>query len=109
MQVSRKAGTPLELDIPCSLAPFLLIGDEWVRITRTSEGFSFHRGVLGCKPEAHEANTPISVHVMIPEGSTGVTEMYAHLLVSMLDDSAAVAKVSPLCDLQRALLSACTR
>lgn len=85
-----------DLQVMMLVAPFMQIGDEWVRLAKGGGGggesgggaIKFVRGVLGSKPEPHDSGSQVRVYCMVPEGSTGVTEMMGLLMARLCDDEA---------------------
>lgn len=53
--------------------PLFLFGEEWVRVIAGPTSFKLERGLLGSKASTHPAGTKMVPHVMLPDGSTGVT------------------------------------
>jgi hypothetical protein len=67
---------------------FCKVDSEWVRVYAEGEAEAGQgvcvrvvRGVFGSEKAAHSEKALVVPHVLVPEGASGVTELYARLLV----------------------------
>ncbi|EKX50241.1 hypothetical protein GUITHDRAFT_104055 [Guillardia theta CCMP2712] len=70
-----------------NIASICLLDEEWIRILSDSPGadgaVQVERKLFGSKEATHKRGAKLIPHVMYPEGGTGVTEMFARLLVAL--------------------------
>ena len=82
------------------VSPFCKLGNEWVMVTdgeipRGVHGVCLLRGLFGSQKAAHEEGATLVPHIMMPEGSTGVTELFARLLVAFAQNPEAWGHYKP--------------
>ena len=59
-------------------------GDEWIKLGLSAEGGGVvERGAMRSKPVMHQAGDLVVPHLVLPTGTTAVTELMAQLLVQV--------------------------